>query len=767
MVGPDVRIRRFTPKAGQILRLIAGDIGRPISDIEPGIEGVNGRVDLYDLVSSTMSSMVLNEIEAHDKQGAWYRVQVRPYRTADNKIDGAVISIIDITVSKHAADLMKSARDDARNIIETTPSPVLVITADRRVQVANESFYETFRSEQSETEGKFISELGDGQWNIPSLLGLLEAVLNQGTTFKDFEIELDLPRVGHKSLVISARRTYLAGSATQAALFAIEDATARKEIASELRSSEERYRNLLENAHDGILVVNGKGLIEFANHQANVMFGYSASELIDKPYEILIPEHSREVHRSHLAAYMQEPRARDMGTPEGLELYGRRKDGYEFPVDISFSPVKKDSKVSVTAIIRDISQRKIVEKERLDILASEKEARFEAEKANRTKDEFLATLSHELRTPLTTIKSWAQILSLGTPDPERSMKGLAVIERSANAQSQLIDDLLDVSRIQSGKLHLDLSVVDPVECVSAAVDSARSSAAEKSISIETEFDPSPGEIKADPVRIQQVFWNLLTNAIKFTPEGGKISVRLQLVGEPSHQSVQIQVKDTGRGISSDFLPRLFTRFTQADSSATRGYAGLGLGLSIVRHLVEMHGGTVTAESPGEDKGAVFTVNLPLEQTKLPSGVVRPISPQMVNEKAGTSARLDGLKVLIIDDLKDALDGFGTFLRSLGAHVKTAESAAEGFGTLTEFKPDVLMCDIAMPGEDGYSLIQRVRALKPGQGGKTPAIAVTAYAQAEDRRRALDAKYDAHLAKPVDMVVLSCLIAKLAGKKTIE
>jgi len=456
-----------------------------------------------------------------------------------------------------------------------------------------------------------------------------------------------------------------------------------------------------------------------------------------------------------------------MESPERLELYARRKDGFVFPVDISLSPVKSDSEATVTAIIRDISQRKMIEKERLEMMASEKEARLEAEKANRMKDEFLATLSHELRTPLTTIKSWAQILRLGLTDPERAMKGVTVIERSANSQSQLIDDLLDVSRIQSGKLHLDLSVVDPVECVSAAVDSVRSLAEEKAISIETEFDPSPGKISADPVRLQQVFSNLLTNAIKFTPQRGEIGVQLKRVGEPPRQSVQIQVKDTGKGIKADFIPHLFTRFTQADSSSTRGYAGLGLGLSIVRHLVEMHGGIVTAESPGEEKGSVFTVNLPLEQTNLQPGenTVSSESLQVINEKPGTPAKLDGLKVLIIDDVKDTRDGFGTFLQSLGADVKTAASAAEGFGALTEFKPDVLLCDIAMPGEDGYSLIQRVRALEPGQGGKTAAIAVTAYAGVEDIRRALEAKYDAHVAKPLDMVALSHRIGKLARKKT--
>jgi CheY-like chemotaxis protein/two-component sensor histidine kinase len=344
-------------------------------------------------------------------------------------------------------------------------------------------------------------------------------------------------------------------------------------------------------------------------------------------------------------------------------------------------------------------------------------------------------------------------------------KGLALIEKSATDQSQLIDDLLDVSRIQAGKLHLDLSVVDPADSVSAAVDSIRALAEEKSLTIKTELDPAAEKITADPVRLQQVFRNLLTNAVKFTPSGGKITVRLKRVGKPSHEQVQFQVRDTGKGIKAEFLPLLFMRFTQADSSATRGYGGLGLGLSIVRHLVELHGGTVTAESPGVGKGAVFSVNLPCVQPdRLPGeNIEKSKTQQTAEQKPEVPEKLDGLRVLVIDDMQDTRDALETILKSLGAEVRTAESAREGFDALKEFKPDVLLCDIAMPEEDGYTLIQKVRALKPGQGGKTPAVALTAYAGAEAARRALGAKFDNHVAKPVDLVTLSHVVAKLAKR----
>jgi PAS domain S-box-containing protein len=488
------------------------------------------------------------------------------------------------------------------------------------------------------------------------------------------------------------------------------------------------------------------------------MFGYSRGELRHQPYEVLIPDRSQDVHRRHHEEYMRDPQPRDMG--DRVELYARRKDGSVFPVDISLSPTRRNAEVLVTAIIFDISERKKIETERLTMMAAERDARLEAERANRIKDEFLATLSHELRTPLTAISSWVQMLRLGKGDPK---KGVAMIEKSVNDQSQLIDDLLDVSRIKAGKIHLTLSVVDPADCVSAVVDSVRPLAEEKSLTIDTVLDPSAGKITADPARIQQVLRNLLTNAIKFTPPRGRITVRLNSAGKPPDQRVQIQVVDTGKGISPDFLPVLFARFTQAESSATRAYGGLGLGLSIARHLVELHGGMVSAESPGEGKGAVFTVTFPRKpDLARPSQTIENGEPRPpANPLPANPANLSGLRVLIVEDEQDTRAGFETFLQSVGAQIRTAASAAEGFNALVDFKPNVLLCDIAMPGEDGYSLIRRIRALKPNQGGKTPAIAVTAYAAAEDIQRALAAKYNLHLAKPVDLVNLSHVIAKLA------
>ena len=756
MVGPDAKIRRLTPKATPVLNVIPSDIGRSIGDIRPGIQAPH----LGDLVEEVMGSLSVKELETQDKEGVWYRLQVRPYRTADNRIDGAVIALTDISDLKRSAHALKVAHDDAKIIIESTPVPMLVIAADRRIQMANASFYKLFQVEPSETEGKFLFELGDAQWNIPSLLTMVEAVLNQGVSFHDFEVEHDFPRIGHKYMVLQASSASLTGANGAAALLAIEDFTARREIADQLRQAEEKYRHLLENAHDGIIIVNEKGIIEFANRQVETTFGYSPGELANQSYEILIPEQYREVHREHYAAFMRKPEARDMGS--GVDLYGKRKDGTVFAVEISLSPIKVDSKVMVTAIIRDISERKKLERERQDLLARETDARHQAERASQVKDEFLATLSHELRTPLATILSWAQVIRMAKPDVGKAQQAMAMIEKSAKDQSQLIDDLLDVSRIQAGKLLLELRELQAAECVVAALDSVRHSAEEKSITIETAFDPSACPVMADSGRLEQVFRNLLTNAIKFTPPGGKITVRSERKSDP--ERLEIAVEDTGKGINPEFLPYLFTRFMQEDSSAKRVFGGLGLGLSIVKKLVEMHEGTVTAYSAGQGKGAVFTVTLPCARHSPPDSGGRMAFQlhQGTDERPTAPADLRGLRVLVIDDMEDARDVFSVMLESTGASVETAASAEAGLSALHEFKPDVVLCDIAMPGEDGLSFIRKVRALAPDQGGRTPAIAVTAYAGPEKARQALDSGFDAHLAKPVDAVDLTCLIAKLAG-----
>ncbi|HEV2292529.1 MAG TPA: PAS domain S-box protein [Tepidisphaeraceae bacterium] len=411
----------------------------------------------------------------------------------------------------------------------------------------------------------------------------------------------------------------------------------------------------------------------------------------------------------------------------------------------------------------DIEDRRRIAEERAQLLEAERSARLEAERTSRMKDEFLATLSHELRTPLNAILGWSQILASGSRDEQDLAEGLRTIERNARAQTQIIEDLLDMSRIISGKVRLDVQRVDLAAVVQDAVATAKPSADAKGIRLQTVLDPHAGPVSGDPARLQQVMWNLLSNAVKFTPRGGRIQLLLERVN--SH--VEISVIDTGEGISPEFLPHVFDRFRQADATTTRRYGGLGLGLSIVKQLVELHGGSVRVKSLGTGHGATFTVSLPLPVIHPePNPDVERRHPRATS--AGMSlpdacVRIAGVKVLVVDDEPDARALVKRLLEDCEAQVIGAASAAEALHLVRTERPDVLVADVGMPGEDGYSLIKRVRALGPQNGGGVPSAALTAYARPEDRVKAVLAGFQMHLAKPVEPAELIATVASLAGR----
>ena len=399
--------------------------------------------------------------------------------------------------------------------------------------------------------------------------------------------------------------------------------------------------------------------------------------------------------------------------------------------------------------IRDYDQS------REDSLANERSARAEAERVSHLKDEFLATLSHELRTPLNAIFGWAQLLKMDSSDPETVREGIEVIDRNVRMQTQLIEDLLDMSRIISGKVRLDVQSVDLPELISGAVESVRPAADGRSLRLEKVIDPSAGPVNGDPGRLQQVIWNLLTNAIKFTPKGGRIQVVLERVN--SH--VEIKIRDTGEGIDPEFLPYLFDRFSQADASTTRTHGGLGLGLSIVKSLVELHGGSIRADSAGSGKGSTFMVTLPIR-------AAQPAPAKQTHPRGSATApafdcqdRLNGVKVLVVDDAPDAREVVRRFLEECGAIAATAGSAEEAIRLLTEFQADVIVSDIGMPGRDGFDFIRTVRR----EGNRTPAVALTAFARPEDRIHSIEAGFQTHLPKPVEPAELVAVVAGLAGR----
>lgn len=514
-----------------------------------------------------------------------------------------------------------------------------------------------------------------------------------------------------------------------------------------------RLAAIIQCSDDAIISKNLQGIVQSWNAGAERMFGYTSDEMIGTPITRLFPSDRSDEEAAILARLRAGERV------DHFETVRCTKDGRHINVSVTISPVRDATGeiVGASKVARDITERKRAESEREVLLAAERAARSEAERHSRMKDEFLATLGHELRTPLNAVLGWASLLRTRHSGEDELGHGLTVIERNARLQTQLIEDLLDMSRIVAGKLCLNVQSVDLGQVVLAALDAVRPAADAKGVRLRHVLDPLAATVSGDPNRLQQVAWNLLSNAVKFTPRGGSVQVVLERVN--SH--VEVTVTDTGEGISPEFLPLVFDRFRQADASTTRRHGGLGLGLAIVKHLVELHGGTVRAGSLGLGHGASFSFALPVRAT-------RTSAP---DEDAGADAAgyeeqeisLDGIRALVVDDEADARDLVRRVLEQAGASVFTAPSSPEGLEVLVRERPDVLISDIGLPGEDGYRLLQRIRALTPEEGSMTPAVALTAFARAEDRRRALLSGFQMHVTKPVDPSELIAVVASVTRK----
>ena len=531
----------------------------------------------------------------------------------------------------------------------------------------------------------------------------------------------------------------------------------KRQAEAALRESEERYRRLVELSPD-LVAVHSTGKLVFINTAGAQLLGASS------PEQLLGRSILDFVHtdvRGIIQRLVEQVEAGVTVSPIEEQLI--RLDGTAVAVEVAASPFTYLNSPAVQIVAHDITERKRAEIERAQLLARERAARAQAEAVSRIKDEFLATLSHELRTPLNAILGWASMLRSGNLDEATATLGLEAVERNAKEQAQLIGDLLDVSRIISGNLRLDIQPVELRSAIEAALSTARPAAEAKGIQLQSVMDPAAGPVSGDPHRLQQVIWNLLSNAIKFTPTGGRVEVRLARAGP----RIKITVSDTGEGISAEFLPFIFERFRQADSSTTRAHGGLGLGLAIVRHLVELHGGSIHAASQGKGRGASFTVSLPFKADR-PDETTDETQMGFTLPPTGGAApenlpRLDGLRVLVVDDDADTCELLTIMLTQCGAEVSALNSVPRALEALAEWRPDLLVADIGMPVEDGYTLIRQVRALVPERGGQIPAVALTAYASTEDRQRALAAGYQIHLPKPVEPAELATVVVSLSPK----
>jgi signal transduction histidine kinase/ActR/RegA family two-component response regulator len=433
------------------------------------------------------------------------------------------------------------------------------------------------------------------------------------------------------------------------------------------------------------------------------------------------------------------------------------RDGREFPVELAITHVVEGGYHTFTAFVRDITDRKQSEEEREQLLAATAAARDEAQDASRAKDQFLAILSHELRTPLTSIVGWVYLLRSGAVDADTMSKGLATIERNVMTQAKLVADILDMSRIISARLRLNVRPLQLSPLIAGVLESLLPAARAKNMRVLPVLDPSAGPVLGDPDRLQQVVWNLVSNAIKFTPAGGQVSVRLAQVDGQA----QIVVQDTGVGIPREFLPHVFDMFRQRDSSDTRPHGGVGLGLALVRQLVELHGGSVHAESAGENEGAAFTVSLPLATAADPASVI-PLEPDPLMMLDGPDV-LAGMRVLVAEDKPEVRQALADMLSRHGADVTAVGSGNDALEALLRSQADVLVSDVEVPGESGYALIRKVRALPAERGGRTPAVALSALSRSEDRVTSLEAGFQVHLAKPVQPAELVAAVASLGGR----
>jgi len=521
---------------------------------------------------------------------------------------------------------------------------------------------------------------------------------------------------------------------------------------AELINYARRLAAIVESSDDAIVTKDLNSIITSWNPAASRMFGYTEQEAIGQSVRMIIP------HELQSEEDLVLSKIRAGEKVDHYETIRQRKDGTRVNISLTVSPIRDDAGTIVGAskIARDITERVR--------LADENTRLYEmAREANRMKDEFLAVLSHELRTPLNAIVGYARLLRGGIISEEKAARGLETLERNATWLSQIIDDVLDVSRIVSGKIRLDVQPVELPIIVDNAVSTIQPAADAKNIRVQTMIDPSVGPVSGDPDRLQQVVWNLVSNAVKFTPKGGRIQVRLERVN--SH--IEITVSDTGVGISADFLPYVFDRFRQAESGTTRQTGGLGLGLAIVRHIVEMHGGTALATSAGEGQGSTFTVRLPLMIVH-----PQPAQPPRVHPRTerltplATLGDLNGLRVVAVDDDPDALALLRVVLETAGAEVTTVSSPFDAVKCIAEVRPHVLVLDLGMPGMDGFEVISRIRASEDPAVRDVPAAALTAFARSEDRTKALRSGFEMHLAKPVDPGELVASVARLAKRVRI-
>jgi signal transduction histidine kinase/CheY-like chemotaxis protein len=767
LLGRDLTIRRFSVQAEKQLNLLASDVGRPLGHVRHNLE----LPDLEPFIVEVINGTGAREREVQDKDGRWFSLRVRPYLTSDNKVDGAVLVLVDINDLKRHELATTSAREYAENIIGTMREPLVVLDPDLRVESVNRAFYRTFRVTPADTLARFIYELGNRQWDIPELRALLGAVIPQSHTIEDFLVEGDFEHLGRRSMLVNARRMHSHHGVHGRIVVAIEDITERRQTEVELRDSEDRYRTLFDLGPVGVYSCDATGVIQEFNRRAAELWGrkpvpgdtvhrFCGSVRMFRPDGSFLP---------HARCPMAEVVSGRISEVRDSEVHIERPDGTRITVVVNIRPLK-NLRGDITGAINcfyDITERKRAEEALRD--------------SDRRKNEFLAMLAHELRNPLAPILASIEVLrrvrlanaelesAEGAAGSEeligRGDHALNVLQRQVGQMVRLVDDLLDAGRISRGKIDLRRERVELSSAIYHAVDAARPIAERRGQELTVALPGVPLYLDADATRLGQIVGNLLNNACKFTERGGHIWLTVEreeeagaTLGEGlsiSFPQVAIRVRDTGVGIAPDQLERVFEMFTQVDRSLERSLSGLGIGLTLVRALTEMHGGTVEVHSDGIGQGSEFIVRLPVAEQ---SGAAP--SPGFILPEAVPTPPL---RVLIVDDNHDSAGMLAALLEFSGHETFEAYDGLAAVEAASTLDPDVILLDIGLPGLNGYEAARRIRD-QQGTRRRPLLVALTGWGQEEDRRRSEESGFDAHLVKPVDHDVLTRLLAELSADR---
>jgi two-component system CheB/CheR fusion protein len=749
----EFRVRQFTPAINDLVELRETDIGRPVTDLAQKFSDDKLLPD----ARAVLQKLVPVEREVRSHSGRWYLRRTGPYRTAGNHIEGVVVTFVDIGARKRAEDEILGAQARLQAVLEQMPTAVVMVEAPGgRLLFANKqaetlfnhsfpipvpgdpipAFYPTLAGRHVGGEAYRAED-----WPMARALATNAVIVDEEVTVEDSEGR-------DRSLLMNAAPVRDAQGKAVAVVGTFFDITQRKHGEHRLSQVEERFKLLVESANDfAIFSLDIKGRVLTWNAGAERILGWAENEIIGQWGSLLFtPE-----DRAALVPEEELRQAEDTGRATD-ERWHVRKDGTRFWASGVMAALRgHDGEVEgFVKILRDETDRKKAEDRLLAATAAAERAEAVANEANRAKDDFIAVVSHELRTPLNTIRLWARMLRNEKLSPKDREEGIQMVERAAVAQQQVIDDLFDVSRIASGKLRLTLRPTRLADAIRGAVDAVAPVATARGIRLTTDVSNDIGTVRADPGRIQQVVWNLLSNAVKFTPAGGKVHVSAQR----ADGSVVIEVSDTGIGIAPEFLEKVFERFRQAENGAKRAHGGLGLGLAIARQLVELHEGTITANSEGQGKGTTFRVTLPLAP-----------HPGLADAptESGNGSDLRGVDILVVEDEGMTRDTMCRLLENAAAKVRAVDSVAAAREALGKRMPQLLVSDIGMPDEDGYALIRHLRSLP--RTSHVITVAVTAFARPEDRRLVLEAGFDEHLSKPLDADQLLATLTRLVQRST--